>query len=112
LKEAGYPQEAESIYLEWKHKSGIRSQFLKASSTPTKIGESFASPTADELLDQLTFERNADWLLVSRDPVLKDWVINYHDVFRGNSLADAAAKMWLYLKKQGLLDKEASGTAA
>lgn len=142
LKEAGYPQESEFYWtnciIGYKFEDLACSYALLLDEllvvNREKIPESdffgsdddeleekeliqYASPTADEVLDQLPARIGTDegqvyleiYPLTSR----KGWLVNYlrkNDrlVFTPFSeesleLADSLANMWLYLKKEGLL---------
>lgn len=109
LKEAGYPQEAEKWW--WEDNFGLeknKSRTLRDNKphNPKNGWVYFASPTADEILEQLPenilYEHFMPYLLIEKK--LSKWTISYTNLEMTDiSLADAAAKMWLYLKKEGLL---------
>ena len=103
LKEAGYPQETEFCY----YRNADEYHFLrnpfegKMRPFPEKT---YASPTADEILEQLP-----EYVMVHREN--SGWYCEFKTVsgrktdigFFGDTIADAAAKMWLYLKKEKLI---------
>lgn len=119
LKEAGYPQV--STFM-WDDNGDLRvgigqvqrPHFKTAypNELEIEVNECFASPTADEILDQLPHSINFDYYLeiYKKQPY---WMLSYRKYQEqeaiGNiqgpkdNLADAAAKLWLYLKKEGLL---------
>lgn len=100
LKEAGYPQESNFYY------QNDISPELYSYKGIVMNGDEIASPTADEILEQFAYCHKAEWLLISKDPTREKWVIDFKSklvMFKGDSLADAVAKMWLYLKENNLL---------
>lgn len=124
LKENGYPQE--SSFWWWEDNFGLpqdRSSSLNDHKphNPQNGWAYFAAPTADEILDMLPARitnpntRNMDFLRIhpgddSKQDNRQGYTLEYHTAFSAplvrvtdNSLADAAAKMWLYLKREGLL---------
>lgn len=108
LKEAGYPQETEFCY----YRNAETYHFLRnpmgGKMLPMKE-KTFASPTADEILDQLPdYNERKDHLVLYKDdrPESVKWELSYdgnNPTFSDDSLANACARMWLYLKKEGLL---------
>lgn len=122
--EAEYSQERESVKFSycgghiWYYDDQIDGKFEECGSTDL-LGEDeychkaeltceyfIASPTADEILEKLPCATQQEWFVISVDPGNKEWVIEWHNrgyLYRGESLADAAAKMWLYLKKENLI---------
>ncbi len=63
-----------------------------------------ASPTADEILDLLPLEflvkrKNDMWFIGSYDEDLR----TIHLFTKAETISDAAAKMWLYLKENNML---------
>lgn len=120
LKEAGYPQENHEFYwLEQvspgRSKTYPDGMFRLVRGKETSLPEQFvfASPTADEILEQLPAQIKNKRLQIDKMPA-GEFCISYipfnasdqeEIVVFGTtpSLADAAAKMWLYLKKEGLL---------
>lgn len=121
LKEAGYPEE--NSYMVWVEVFPIFNDELRLvthaqfeqqlkgsilSDEAKKLIKYFASPTADEILKHLPEYYVIYWLgkrAVCRDAREFDDEFPSEDMhyFQGESLADAAARMYLYLKKQGLL---------
>lgn len=110
LKEAGYPQKDSDFT--W---SGDK---LFPAVKGVEFTEDTAAPTADEILDQLpsTIEEveidgdNYGMCELAIWKEEKDYSVNYLDEDSypelqetEDVLADAAAKMWLYLKKQKLV---------
>lgn len=103
LKEAGYPQRPVKYYWSEDKPTGeaLLRNFLKHSDWEIY----YASPTADEILEQLPQTAWETYNLLGGR-----YVIWYRDAqknrveFIEDTLSDAAAKMWLYLKKEGLLD--------
>lgn len=118
LKEAGYPQEA-SHYWCWNPNVQPNLAVNDQGHRPETGGNDMfcASPTADEILDQLPELKGWDLLVKLYSP---DWYIVY-ELWHGDSLyesigqwddslADAAAKMWLYIKKEIQPNKGVSKT--
>jgi hypothetical protein len=123
LKEAGCPQETHFVWnifedhtLEGGHSEEERASLVTheyASKKPVwKYSDDFhASPTADEILDQLPIKievENTYWELTIEHHFSGVWGLRYgFEVavtgLSNGSLADAAALMWLFLKKEGLL---------
>lgn len=133
LKEAGFPQESQFKYCGghmWYHDDPEGEGEFKECEYDGLLGEDeycegagmtcgyfIASPTADEILDQLPESirvSEMDYHIeVIRDGD-KDWIVNYSFVkhhigykvnvsFSANTLADAAARSYIYLKKEGLI---------
>lgn len=128
LKEAGYPQEG---YFFWwvnvtdKSQNPILAHFQGTQSNEDYLNEHedkyefFAAPTADEILDRLPKKitvSEMDYFLdvYHEEDVLDEWVVAYNYIrhnlgFKSHhremeeTIADAAAKMWLYLKKEKLI---------
>lgn len=110
LKETGYQQISEFYWIQDIDETWVRTRL-------TIIKERIASPTADEILDQLpdliTKDGREYELEIGKGKIKWGVVYNWekYDEQRyllhatGNCLADAAAKMWLYLKKEGLLNE-------
>jgi hypothetical protein len=113
LKEAGYPQEGYFVWtllpndLYSDKPTGYSYQCMPAVAVSQG---GIASPTADEILEQLP--EGTDFIKTAKvwrgfNEARKDYLfscsVDDHKEF-GTSLADAAAKMWLYLKEQGLLN--------
>ncbi|MGZ3593433.1 MAG: hypothetical protein ACXWOL_16300 [Ktedonobacteraceae bacterium] len=111
LKEAGYPQVTafywvitltQDYHLSWY--DGELPQVLK------ERNDCYSSPSAEEILDQLPEDiKHRGILIIMKSEINKTWKVSYQDVaseeediigFAENFLADAAAKMWLHLKKE------------
>lgn len=124
LKKAGFPQEsAEFEYCGghiWYHDDQIEGKFEECGSTDLLEKDQYchkeeltceyfvASPTADEILERLP--ENIFVGKVSKErynaykiPHIELGDIEYYNDIQSESLADAAAECWLYLKKKGLL---------
>jgi hypothetical protein len=105
LKEAGYPQDGYFYHtpLGLKHSIDEEDSFY------------CVAPTADEILDQLPdgyhayrdrYDDGTKWKVELpesvRGSLVASWVPG--DVFeRADTIADAAAYMWLYIKREGLI---------
>jgi len=83
------------------------------SDLPAK-GHVYYAPTSDELLKELPHEVNGFHLRI--EPVLnEEYIVGYweegyederrFDYYNDKKLTNALAKMWLYLKKEGLLNE-------
>lgn len=115
LKEAGYPQVDCAFYYDVYHlgKEDQQIDFLLEKQKENEHFTSLASPSADEILEQLPESFNGWHMHISR---YDEWGIVYElwqgDALRDTmeqtdkSLADAAAKCWLYLKEHNLLPQE------
>lgn len=122
LKEAGYPQES---HFWWFKQLGTEDtsdpafggydEWVLVESAAIDEGymaqdRAFASPTADEILEKLPSSIVNDYFWIEK----KSWGYAVHlyphgspdskHEEQGKTLADAAAKCWLYLKKEGLLE--------
>lgn len=123
LKQNGYPQEDSHRYWHT-NKHGHTPVICKYSINHFAITdvEIYASPTADELLDLLPrkIEKDGKTYYWELQPLEYEYSIWYLDRWRGiekgivftipngrylkaDAVADAAAKMWLYLKDSDLL---------
>jgi len=122
LKEAGFSQESD-IYWVWstdeeRYVQRIKNAMLYYASKD--LGLNIAAPTADEILNLLPMEivgedGNIYILVIEKIDTLR-WGIKYITDFpertenkRLNTewdmdITNAAAKMWLYLKKESLLE--------
>lgn len=123
LKEAGYPQEEQLFY--WTnsfnhtqygltHAVAIGSDgfncYPEWELSDVMVTEGFASPTADEILDQLPEIING-YKAIEIGKYADKYVIRYQLIdnsllgirFDDEFLVDAAAQCWLYLKKENLL---------
>lgn len=131
LKSAGFPQESEFWYKKILtsdklpsliHLNKVEVELAKIASYKSGLSANYcSSPTADEILDHLPDRIVADEAMcfdlnIWSNPSYPRWVVSYwwdEDTRRksgmdnknisDNSLADAAAKMWLYLKNNNLL---------
>ena len=126
LKENGYPQDLTISFNYWVRVKDLEGRYLRSRNTLNDTTTDFiASPTADELLEQLPARitnpstRNMDRLTFFfkghagddskqdvRDGFTLEYWTNYSQPLtriKGDTLADACAKMWLHLKKEGLL---------
>jgi len=125
LKAAGYPQNISKfmwqvVQIDEKYTPEVF--FLESEESTARYSTFYASPTADETLDQLPMtiqpnNRGIGHLEINRYNQTKGfWGLWYKqgsgeiigDSIGGESLADAAAKMWLYLKKENLLEDKTS----
>lgn len=122
LKEAGYPQEPMSAYW-YIDKKGSGEWAYSVNYFPSKIpdfsewgeGEFCAAPLAEEVLDELPrwciIKNVRHELLIKRSGVDEfPYWIGYRELdhgagfeMTGENLANAASKMWLYLKKEILI---------
>lgn len=118
LKEKGYPQQSSYFWWTSALRTNGKEEFYLPNDFIVDIGElnefdyrkDYAAPTVDEVLDLLP-ERIEGYKTLGMGKVMGEWVIGYQKI--GNelqairtvdkSLADAAAKMWLYLKENNLL---------
>lgn len=114
LKEAGYPQTDDDAFGCYMRDTRLSNESLKFYYfDPDYVDrpeyELYASPTADEILDQLPSKIDEFVFKVLKGNTGSYCIVysNNHDVKRHicwyPNLADACAKMWLYLKKEGLL---------
>lgn len=119
LKEAGYPQESYFYWEKWVTEEEGYSLLHYISITEWNEDDKnrmFTSPTADEILDQLpiSVKTNEIHFFIKLYKSGIYWIISYlqkdlTEVYKNlyqtssESIADAAAKMWLYLKKNNLL---------
>lgn len=103
LKECGYPQEGQFWWKE--HDDGVTLDYIK-------YKDSIASPTADEILERFSLfletpDHGGRGRLVI-DKAVSGWTVGYiNDGGRCNHtdkiLADAAARLYIYLKKENLI---------
>lgn len=114
LKEAGYQQEdAEYCWYEVFKDDEYRVERFDSQLAKSNIEYStltFASPTADEILDQLPIPlvhggRNLEMFI---DVFQGLYLVGYADYYSDDkpykdTMADACAELWLYLKKEGLI---------
>lgn len=113
LKEVGYPQES-LFYWEWTTPAdepycgaSVTTKEAKYSCKEDPHLDWLAAPTATELLSELPTDNDTkDLLTIHRHWQTKEFHVEYEDtgVFqRDKSLPNALAKMYIYLKKEGLL---------
>ena len=114
LEKAGYPQESLFYWLDF----GSQGKFKLVSKKEKDqalimrvVSIYYAAPTVSELGEELPDEINSLFLkIIKMDK--ERWEVYYQDYAKENiivcgsakSFANAMAKMWLYLKKEGLLD--------
>lgn len=114
LKEAKYPQE-EGVRWYNRYVGNYPEKFKKYGYTEWQLldwqkggseWETVVTPTTDEILDQLPSG-------IEIETEKKEYYIRYSDLEHANLpgireaiLADAIAKMWLYLKEKSLLPAE------
>lgn len=122
LKEAGFPQITTFYHVQYSddpqtNRSTLaRHQDLSVEyKHPDKEhdGRRFAAPTAEEVLDQLPTNSSCNkgssvwvvkyWWGEHPDPLREADSTTHWHAEKDKSLSEAAAKMWLYLKKEGLL---------
>ncbi len=102
LKEAGFPQKT---YMLWAVYVNERAILIPSYETSPELAVDgivhYAAPTAEEVLDQLPeclISKTKDGYIIMCSQ--KEFERN---TWKDESLAEAAAKMRLYLKKEGLL---------
>jgi len=131
LKEAGFPQETAFSWVKPKEAMEyVLWHERQLTSDEVKDWDDIAAPTAEEILDELPWKIEKIWKAPNGNEI-KDWYLEIykHDFDKkiGNSdkwnivysegqvnwihlsdqsLAEAAGKMYIYLKKQGLLKGE------
>jgi|SRR5882724_1291020 len=119
LEEAGYPQENTYWFWAVEMDKGRETSRWSLCQYDHLLPDhpKYASPTADEILDQLpdNIDKDQFYNLFIEKIDNEKWGIRYTNSLPsrdeeisiakrwGNSLADATAKCWLYLKKEGLL---------
>lgn len=119
LKEAGYSNEWSTFYWEdlFDGNAQLVTEKEKAHYQDGKEIKYWAAPTADEILDRLPWQIkdgiDRGRLVVEKSFFDKRWKVTYVDYGSGGrfaqsnedeNIADSAAKMWLYLKEQNLLE--------
>jgi hypothetical protein len=116
LKEAGFPQESTFQYSTWTNKRGDQVR-LAIVGVQTDVFATYAAPTAEEILERLPefIEGETYFVRLKTYPYtwkgVKGWHVVYADLAHqsmfveesNDSLAEAAGKMWLYLKENNLL---------
>ncbi len=118
LKEAGFPQETEHCYVERTYEPGlvgnnpdielIRSETINKHYYHKVSDEMIAySPTADEILDELphSIELEGEVYNLRISKFIDGYGLSYswRDDCYNESLAEAAAKMYFYLRKEGII---------
>lgn len=114
LKEAGFPQKGDYWWS-----NVLQDKFDLSSEQTWQCGHgkyfhvdfeneevNIAAPTAEEVLELLPRKiAQREWIRILRGSHDRLWHITYghHRKVRDESLAEASAKMWLYLKKNNLL---------
>jgi len=89
-------------------KKGWRLQFGNKEGYRDDFSEVVAAPTVAELGEMLPY-----WVTCRKD-ISGKWFSSlhkapFHSTSKYNTEADARAKMWLYLKKEGLLGEQKNG---
>lgn len=119
LKESGFNKETEYRWVNFKSKKTIMEAKIDIWKVVSEDWDAdrlfYAAPIADELLEELPCElKNKDAVLVIQkllnshysvcyeEPQPYEPSIFHHGISR-NSLPEAIAEMWLFLKKEGLL---------
>lgn len=131
LKEAGYPQDVLNNHLFYMKLEDFDGYYhIARNNTPNNVLDKIASPSADEILDRLPWmvEKNKLHYYLNIDRMVDEggYGIEYkietlveevvlrkegkEDLFvlhreETKVLADAAAKMWLYLEQHNLLEE-------
>lgn len=120
LKEAGYPQESYFLWKKYRLNGEIKWKLTNEYPDDMYPADAiFASPTADEVLEKLPSEIQKDGhfysIAISKTRINHFWVdyryFSRHKIFHLRdyeyspieSLANAAAKIWLYLKEKGFI---------
>lgn len=120
LKENGFPQET---YFYWDNRWYYppvasdpiiidEEMTLYLSKNAEHVSDPYSAPTSDELLKELPRFINTIGCLTITEGIEDNWAISYlsNGEYTHNSiqilnkkLANALAKMWLYLKKEGYI---------
>lgn len=68
------------------------------------IHDDYAAPTTDELLEELPWEINMNELTIEKGRL--GFLIKYGEIsiYEQKELCECLAQMWLFLKKEGLLE--------
>mgnify|MGYP001002826508 CR=1 FL=1 len=111
LHEAEFPQESFLCWFEFKHGWDLAPTATMLTEVRRirsgYVGkEIIQAPTADEILDELPEYVDNRYMSIWKEDGV--WFFEYDEhteipIIKGNCLVDACAKMWLYLKKEGLL---------
>lgn len=119
LKEKGFPQETAFYLINWHQDASNEKDELKYGKPDKDLMYfTYAAPTADEILDLLPDHIKKDgefyFIVIIKTPT--EYGVRYENSGKidyigtdggggilEDSLADAAAKMWLYLKENNLL---------
>ena len=119
LKKEGFPQESENWWLE-----NINSGKIEFNITQYPTGsKTYYAPTSDEILKELPHKLNGSWLRIT--PVGKGYEVGYwehewnkeesqndvetrkiYEHYLDKKLSNALSNLWLYLKKEGLLNEK------
>lgn len=105
LKEAGFPQNRKGM---WYVLMEPNTYHFAYNLLQVYIDDDVAAPTADEILDVLpAYIEDMYPLSIQKGPVVYTWLVRYENKkdtrFICNSLAEAAGKLYIYLKKNNLL---------
>lgn len=114
LKEKGYPQDKGFFWARdgalQKEKDWFLTRIDGKGVTKADWVDYVASPTADEILEELP-ERIKGHKTIGMGKSMGEWLIGYQKIgnelqairFGDESIANAAAKLWFYLKENDLL---------
>lgn len=104
LKEAGFPQSSGKIYWHWVKFDDEKHVILWPNASEPDVVFA-AAPTSDEILEELPFGAGWNKLRIVR-LANGAYTVSYGlpPEFVNESLSEALAQMWLYLKQQGLLE--------
>src|SRR5215471_12039049 len=105
LKEAGFPQSKSEFYwVESNHKDKFIVVYSAGLAPHIRL---FAAPTAEEIFERLPecIELNNTLWAITIEKYFDKWHIRYgqSEDCMDEMLAEAAGKMWLYLKKENQL---------
>lgn len=124
LQESGFEVETERRWVHFKAKKTVMEskidnwKVVNEDWDAARLG--YAAPTTDELLEEIPWRindnHNPSDLMITRGP--KNFTVRYVNAFKipfrstpdrgfvNENLCECLAKCWLYLKQQGLLNKE------
>src|SRR5262245_3107452 len=105
LKASGFPQETYFVYYPYENKEGYFLQSTHDSNYSADIWpieKAIAAPTADEVLDQIK-NRGQDFEMTYWKNGFRIYDKETGSFTEDEVAAEAAAKMYLFLKKEGLL---------
>lgn len=118
LKEAGFGQKAELFWAIYKTRGRTPVLYHDTVADAYDVGETFAAPTSDELLEELRKVKYdsmgfpalqiiwalGKWHVHYRNPPT-EWSKNgSQEVGIDNELPESLAKMWIWIKKEGILN--------